>query len=91
MFWRVVKLHSAQELCGRALTQHIGETFPEVSIEVVQHQADLPRLGVCTGGRCQLAATPGPVRSSVSCCVTLWSRSHWIGRGCSGWRVARSP
>ena len=46
---RVVKLHPAQELCGRALTQHIVEALPEVSIEVVQHQVDSARLGASTG------------------------------------------
>lgn len=39
----------AQELCGRALTQHIVEALSEVSVEVVQHQMCSACLGVCTG------------------------------------------
>jgi hypothetical protein len=49
VFGRVVKLHPAQEFCGRALTQYIVETFFEVRIEVVQHQVDSARLGVSAG------------------------------------------
>ena len=38
VFGRVVKLDAAQELASRSLTQHIIETFPEMGVEVVQHQ-----------------------------------------------------
>src|SRR5665647_78958 len=49
MLGRVVELDAAQELCGCARAQHIVETFPEVDVQVVQHEVHTTRLGVCVG------------------------------------------
>ena len=49
VFGRVVKLDAAQELAGRSLTQHIIETFPEMGVEIVQHQMYAACPGIDTG------------------------------------------
>ena len=48
VFWCVVKLYAAQEFVGRALTQHIIEAFPEMGVEVVQHQMNAACPGIHT-------------------------------------------
>ena len=42
----VVKLHAPQQLGGRAAPQNIVEAFPEVDVQVIQHEVDPARPGV---------------------------------------------
>src|SRR5665811_541879 len=47
VLWCVVKLHATQELRGRAVAKHIVKALSEVSVQVIEHQVNSSRLGVC--------------------------------------------
>jgi hypothetical protein len=66
MLGRVVKMHSAQELCRRALAQHVLEGLPEVGVQVVQDQVDATRLGI---RMCQESADEGDEVDLAACCA----------------------
>jgi len=47
MLWGVVKLHATQEPSGRTAAQHIVKALSEVRIQVIEHQVNSSRFGVC--------------------------------------------
>ena len=46
VFWCVVKLYAAQKFVGRSWAQYVIKAFPEVRVEVVQHQMNTACLRV---------------------------------------------
>nr|WP_041946197.1 hypothetical protein [Variovorax paradoxus] len=49
---RVVKAHPAQQRVGRAHSQHIVEAFPEVNVQVVQHEVNAACRRISVGEKC---------------------------------------
>ena len=47
MLWGVVKLHTAQELSGYTAAQYVVKALSEVRVQVVEHQVNPARFGVC--------------------------------------------
>ena len=52
MLGRVVKAHPTQQRAGSSLAQHVVEAFPEVGIQVVQHEVNAARPRVRFAQEC---------------------------------------